>query len=276
MSTDTLASAWWRRWESNPRPPQCECGALLTELRPQYHYYTKNPNVPQRTLSDTRDSKTYVIAKLADGKCWMLQNLRIGTSAITLTPADSDVSANFAIPASAIQSSGNTSWTTANAVRIYNNNDTWIAPTSSGNNATINTTGTPPSQSQYIGNYYNWYTATAGTGTAAMASGNTTSSICPKGWRLPTVKASTTSSTGDFQKLYNTYTDRSTFLTAMAIVFSGFRSGTTDRYVGSEALLSSSTAKDNLIMYHATIKNSSNYTSNSNKIYGFPIRCVAR
>src|SRR3989338_10708119 len=19
---------WWRRWESNPQPPQCECGAL--------------------------------------------------------------------------------------------------------------------------------------------------------------------------------------------------------------------------------------------------------
>ena len=130
----------------------------------------------------------------------MLQNLRIGTSAITLTPADSDVSANFAIPASAIQSSGNTSWTTANAVRIYNNNNTWIAPTSSGNNATINTTGTPPSQSQYIGNYYNWYTATAGTGTAAMTSGNATSSICPKGWRLPTGDTASSS----FYSLVNT------------------------------------------------------------------------
>src|SRR5438552_10992781 len=23
---------WWRRWDSNPRPPHCECGALPTEL----------------------------------------------------------------------------------------------------------------------------------------------------------------------------------------------------------------------------------------------------
>jgi transposase InsO family protein len=26
---------WWRRWESNPRPPACKAGALPTELRPR-------------------------------------------------------------------------------------------------------------------------------------------------------------------------------------------------------------------------------------------------
>jgi hypothetical protein len=25
---------WWRRWDSNPRPPACKAGALATELRP--------------------------------------------------------------------------------------------------------------------------------------------------------------------------------------------------------------------------------------------------
>jgi uncharacterized protein (TIGR02145 family) len=37
------------------------------------------------------------------------------------------------------------------------------------------------------GNYYNWYAATAGTGTSSMTDldADATASICPKGWRLP-------------------------------------------------------------------------------------------
>jgi hypothetical protein len=30
-----LKRGWWRRRELNPWPPQCHCGALPTELRPQ-------------------------------------------------------------------------------------------------------------------------------------------------------------------------------------------------------------------------------------------------
>ena len=30
-----LVFLWWRRWDSNPRPPACKAGALATELRPQ-------------------------------------------------------------------------------------------------------------------------------------------------------------------------------------------------------------------------------------------------
>lgn len=46
-----------------------------------------------------------------------------------------------------------------------------------------------------IGNFYQWNTATAGTG-GTIKSGEASGSICPKGWKLPT---STT--TGDFQRL---------------------------------------------------------------------------
>ena len=30
-----LLILWWRRWDSNPRPPACKAGALATELRPR-------------------------------------------------------------------------------------------------------------------------------------------------------------------------------------------------------------------------------------------------
>ena len=47
-----------------------------------------------KQLIDKRDNKQYWVAKLADGNCWMTQNLDLDlTSGVELTPEDSDVSA---------------------------------------------------------------------------------------------------------------------------------------------------------------------------------------
>ena len=52
-------------------------------------------------LEDIRDGKTYWVAKLKDGNCWMTQNLDITDKIIT--SADSDiVSGSFTIPTSDI------------------------------------------------------------------------------------------------------------------------------------------------------------------------------
>ena len=129
-----------------------------------------DPNyVPTKTLVDTRDNNTYTVSKLADGKCWMTQNLRIIDK--TITPADSDVTSNYTIPASSLN--GGAPYDTS---RAYLDNA--------------------------YGGYYIWYTATAGTGTTAMDMRglNTISSICPKGWRLPTG-----GNGGEFNILYNNY-----------------------------------------------------------------------
>ena len=143
-------------------------------------------------LKDTRDNKAYRVRKMENGRCWMLQNLALGDmgTSYVLTPDDTDITSKLTIGSNAIVNSGNSQWwgtneSAINTLHIYDNGDTWIQPTSSGSNATVNTSGSPPSQSQYIGNYYNWYTATAGTGTYASLSGNAHSSICPKGWKLP-------------------------------------------------------------------------------------------
>ncbi len=34
-----LSYLWWRRWDSNPRPPRCERGALPAEPRPHSRIY---------------------------------------------------------------------------------------------------------------------------------------------------------------------------------------------------------------------------------------------
>ena len=87
----------------------------------------------------------------------MTQNLRL-TGSRKLTSADSNVSSDWTLPAA------NSSFPTPCMDAAYSMN--------SGNAS--------------YGYYYNWYAATAGTGTCSMSSGNATASICPKGWRLPT------------------------------------------------------------------------------------------
>ena len=60
-----------------------EDGALITE-------------VPEATLIDSRDGKSYLVRKLADGHCWMAQNLALDLSTEkTLTSDDTDISKHY-------------------------------------------------------------------------------------------------------------------------------------------------------------------------------------
>ena len=115
-------------------------------------------------LTDTRDNKAYAIKKLADGKCWMMDNLKL-VGPKTLITSDSNISTNFSLTANA----GDSGWCTENSSAC---DDQSMVYYDSATRA-------------YYGALYNWYAATAGTGTYAMASGNVTSDICPKGWHLP-------------------------------------------------------------------------------------------
>ena len=207
-----------------------------------------DPNyVPTKTLTDTIDNNTYTISKLADGKCWMTQNLRIAGK--TITPADSNVTANYTIPASA-----------ANGFNTFDVPRAYVDPT--------------------YGGYYNFYTVTAGVGkySSSTEGENITSSICPKGWRLPTSYRSDS----DFHLLYNKYNSSSRLLSApVNFTLSGLASNLsgsqTLNAVGSTGFYASSTvynANDsytltlNIITVNPALKN-------SYKINGFSVRCIA-
>ena len=123
------------------------------------------------TLQDNRgatpaDYRTYQVAKLADNKCWMLDNLKLGstTGTTTLTSADSNVASNFTLP----QVGGN------NTLDYDNPRAYGPVPGDTGNGATN------------YGYLYNWSAATAGETQASITSGNAAHSICARGWRLPT------------------------------------------------------------------------------------------
>lgn len=149
---------------------------------------------------DKRDNKSYYIQRLKDGRCWMIQNLRLGEDltpvigAITLTSNDSNVTSDFILtnkvadgkmPAKSLNDpvTGSIGWI-------------WDGP------AFYCT--------ESYGCYYNHYTATAGVkaeGHDAIVTSNmdVDNSVCPKGWVLPSSGMITTDHTSDFETLANAY-----------------------------------------------------------------------
>ena len=108
-------------------------------------------------LQDSRDGNTYTIQKFGDNQCWMTQDLRL-EGPITLTSAESDVATDFNLPAPL------SSWTESDTAAIS------VAH---------------PAFSGTEGLGYNFYAASAGTISASETNTESTYSICPKGWTLP-------------------------------------------------------------------------------------------
>ena len=159
----------------------------------------QNMNINDVTaLTDERDDNTYAIAKLADGKCWMIENLRLDDS-VELSSTNTN---NPSLPLTNIYDSNITSNHLSHSSSVAYDATTapegWCNINSSAcidqsrlktDNTTLFTNNTSSSQSGNIynyGNYYNWYSATAGHGTYDKTSNDTIGDICPSGWRLPT------------------------------------------------------------------------------------------
>ena len=213
--------------------------ATVTQLDTDGSHHGDPNYVPTKTLTDTRDNNTYTVSKLADDKCWMTQNLRIAGK--TLTPDDSDVTSNYTVPASS--ESGFSGFDTSNA---YIDSDD---------------------------GFYTWYTATAGTGAQSMSSGNTSVSICPKGWRLPTG-----GNNGEFKILYDNYNSPSALRSSpVNFTLSGYVYSSSHRYRGSDSRYWSSTVYSGSDAYNLGLGVSNVYPTNLNgKHLGFSIRCIVR
>jgi len=141
---------------------------------------------------DTRDSQLYYIAKMADNKCWMLDNLRYKPTSL------SSGSQTNNWPSTTV----NQKWT--GYLTVDNTNDITTDPTNQNylgyadpiTNTYCRGNNTPqPTQTiTRCGLLYNWYTTTAGTGDSNISStGGTqaTGSVCPANWRLPSAYSGT-------------------------------------------------------------------------------------
>ncbi len=212
------------------------------------------------TLYDSRDGEAYLVGKLADGKCWLLDNLRLGsTSTITLTPANTNIASNYTLPASTTTGFTNTStgYTTA-AINTASKDKT---TTSYG------------SGSGKIGTYYNYCAASAGTICSSSNSSNASYDICPKGWRMPTGGSS-----GEYNTLYTAYgSDASSFRSALSTPLSGRFVDGSAFYQGSSGYFWSSTRSSSTGMYLLYVSSSSVYPSyGSYRYYGYSMRCVSQ
>ncbi len=194
------------------------------------------------TMTDNRSgNKTYTVAKIGN-LIWMTRNLDL-PGGTTLTSANSNVTSSYTLPTSS--TSGFSSDSTA---YVYNSNST--------------TCGNQPCYS-----YYSYVAATAGTN---PSSGNATSDICPKGWRLPT------------QAEYNTLIG--TYATGAALAASPFYGIYASYYYNNRFYSAgrgwywSSTAYNTSNAYYLNFDSlvSADNTYYGYKRFGYPIRCVAK
>ncbi|MBR2543382.1 InlB B-repeat-containing protein, partial [Candidatus Saccharibacteria bacterium] len=264
--------------------------------------YFSADNVPQRTLSDTRDNKTYVVRKLADGNCWMAQNLDLDLStSVALTSATTDLNSKTSwTPQENTRTAYAANWNSINASRSYDFGNVYYAngySTTIGEapyyNGPTQTSGQPY---WHLGNSYNWYAAYAGT-TAVNHTADMPDSICPKGWRLPkasgeksfdnllyTVYEFGSDATANIQRIiaspFNYIAagsiDAGSFSGypyRMGISSSGYK--TSEPNNGKPKLLAFS--KQSLLGGNDVFYISySEFPASYNSAYGGPIRCVAR
>ncbi len=150
-------------------------------------------------LTDARDNDTYAVAKLADGKCWMIENLRLDNTAEHNTDGSLAQGYNSSFVGLAAPESANFSnSTTANPLySIDGTTDATISGSYQGYRfPRYNNDNTHSRQSgiNYFrngntysyGNYYTWHAAIAdithyNTDNQSIVS----TSLCPAGWHLP-------------------------------------------------------------------------------------------
>ena len=232
-------------------------------------------------VKDSRDYEVYTIQRLADGKCWLLDNLALD---LTNTTVKNDLSAsNTNASATTLNYLKNGGGTTSDqyataGVANWTSSYSYSAPL-------INTASkdTPVSYAMgqsgtgKIGLYYNYCAATAGSycygdGTSpGTPSGDATEDICPKGWRMPTGGSS-----GEYQSLYTAYSsDKAAFVNALRTPLSGYFDNGSVNNQGSGGDFWSSTRNGNSFVYYLNVTTSYVYTQNSSsRIRGNPVRCV--
>lgn len=235
--------------EEPPQPPQ----PMQDFTASQCDSMTQGDQIQ---LLDSRDGKTYWIGKLTDGNCWMTQNLDLDLSTSkTLTPDNTNISSNWTPRTSTTTTiSGYSSPDTG---KSYNPGDKYYEGSYSASD--------PTTMHYHVGNYYQWSAATAG----YTRNSQSTQSICPKGWTLP--------SQSQFKALINSGISNSNFMNAPYYLLRGgylYDSWLED--AGSFGNYWSSTPNGSSNAYYLGFD--SGYVTTgfvSIRYHGFSVRCVA-
>ena len=241
------------------------------------------------TLKDSRDNQEYKVAKLKDGKCWMVENLNLA-GGTALSAADTNVASDYIA-----------NFTTSNNLTKDSTNNTIILPVSSitgfdqNNYSYVYNSGNKTDNCTNPGcySYYSWDAATLGSG-RNISTDNTDApySICSKGWHLPNTRTGTDSSS-DFRALMIAYGGSNTidsydsttiptgstmysnigpatmipqFILAGDYINNSFHGGNNYGYYWSSTSYAA--------RYLSLDSNSVDSSRSNNRRYGFSIRCL--
>ena len=265
---------------------------------------------------DTRDGKKYWVTKLQDGNVWMTQNLDFDivsdeqdpTKTKTLTSEDTDLT-DHSLTGAYSQANGYnydsttgiTSWTPVSTAKTINFEGTTVTGWQNSSTAPYSASKTDDTNTGHasLGNYYNWSAAVASNNSSTLASDtindisqNPQNSICPKGWRLPTISnesGSIINSTNEFGRLNYLYNDGSTnddanlLSSPLWFIRTGYISNSVIEVFYTRGYYWSSTAGlHNGIELSAYMLGIGDNFVNiatigyNGRFYGFPVRCVAR
>ena len=133
-------------------------------------------STPTRVV-DNRDGHVYIIKRLLDGNCWMMENLDLGRTDLTvdLTSANTNI-------VNTVTAATFNSWKTDSPTRTY---DAGVFTPLDALN-TVDGLDTDPVSGTAYGTLYNYYAVSAGTISGNSNSNDSLYNICPAGWRLPT------------------------------------------------------------------------------------------
>ncbi|MBR3353242.1 InlB B-repeat-containing protein, partial [Candidatus Saccharibacteria bacterium] len=260
-------------------------------------------------LKDQRDNNVYTVARLADGKCWMTENLRleaentVGNNQYDSSVTNQSLSQNYGGVFTGLDSSENanfTNSTTATPNNLYNSTNItglykdFSFPRYNNNNtntsltASYNGTGSSTYYSWYsYGNYYTLAAAMANTTSYSSATGTSGSesagtSICPTNWTLPT--SGTT--TKDFGTLSRSYDGSGENQSSSVIsnrfrtfpnnfLYSGYFYGSSAYHRGSNVSYWSRSASSYSHSYYLALNSTNLYPSlETSKYYGLSVRCL--
>ncbi len=241
--------------------------AAVTNPVPTY-IQNINPTLCTETpmiVIDNRDDQEYTIQRLADGNCWMIDNLNLGATELT-APLNKY---NTNIEESVSAADFNT-WQKASASASYTSPEYMSIE---GVDSTSNTK---------YGTLYNYCAVSAGTycmDPADNSGENATQDICPAGWRLPK-SGQTYDLTNEFVKLSSLYEGSKMFAPisegGAAFAHAGYFDFTQPQFVGTVGAYWSSTNYGSEAMYYMYLSDSVAPANSTARYRAHSVRCVLK
>ncbi|MBR3122199.1 hypothetical protein IKF28_02010, partial [Candidatus Saccharibacteria bacterium] len=156
-----------------------------------------------KTVRDIRDGRQYKVRRLADNKCWMLDNLSLSPINDELNELDGKTNASKTTLTYFLNGGGSSPYPATGVDDIWTSSsyNKYNQPKvkASYRDTTITSYG---AGSGKIGVYYNFCAASAGSYcySSSAGTGNATEDLCPAGWRLPT-----SGDSGEYRALCTAY-----------------------------------------------------------------------